>query len=128
MWQAKFKNSIKSYLKTNDDLVALKATAHELDEFGAYGPDEELDEDLTQAINALVGKERLLRGVVRGNASMLLILCRPNEAALKGRQYAEAVHDLEVEYGMPGKKFRHQVEYRGQADKTLLEDNRDSRK
>lgn len=118
MWQAKFKNSIRQYVNIKAEADGIMA---EIDRGGA-------DTALSVEYQAAHDKERLLRGVVRGNASMLLILCRPNEAALKGRQYAEAVHDLEVEYGMPGKKFRRQIEYRGQADKTLLEDNRDSRK
>lgn len=118
MWQAKFKNSIRAYLKVKADLDRIEK---EMNEGGM------VDTAIIVEHQAARDKERLLRGIVRGGAGMVLILCRPPESAYTGKAYQEAIHDLEVEYGMPGKKFRRQVNYAGQSVGDYMEDNRDPR-
>lgn len=116
-WQAKFKNSVKQYLKAKAEEERLEALVNS-------DPDDATYVEYTKAHD----KERLLRGVVRGSAAMVMILCRPSEAGTTGKVYAQHIHDLEIDYGMPGKKFRRQIGYNGQEAKIHMEDNRESRR
>lgn len=88
-WQSRFKASVSSYLKAKDAL----------DHFTEKAPvmDLRIDEEYIK----LRDRERMLRGVVRGSAQMLIILCRPWEW-----KNNEAILDLEIDYGMPGKRSR----------------------
>lgn len=81
MWQTRFKSTVKQY---NEALDAMHAVEGDGD---AY--DKARD------------RERLLRGVVRGGAQMLIILARPYEA-----NSTTAIKDLEIDYGVPGERSR----------------------
>lgn len=82
-WQTRFKGSVKQYLKAKEYLDTLPDTATDDEYFKAYG------------------RERLLRGVVRGNAQTLIILSRPFQA-----NDNVAIGDLEIDYGMPGERSK----------------------
>jgi hypothetical protein len=82
-WQAKFKASVKLYLKTKEYLDTL--------------PDTASDDEYADARD----KERLTRGMVRGMAQCLIILSRPWEADNK-----QSIADLEIDYGMPGTRSK----------------------
>lgn len=81
MWQSRFKATVASYLKAKEVLDATPQ-GHE-----TY-------------IDALK-RERMLRGVVRGGAQMLIILVRPFEY-----KDNEKILDMEIDYGMPGERSR----------------------
>lgn len=93
MWQSRFKASVASYLKAKAEVDRIKKI---IGPDGLY-PDDLGPDDLQKAHD----RERMLRGVVRGGASMLIILCRPWEA-----KDNEKIMDLEIDYGMPGKRSR----------------------
>ena len=115
MWQAKMKSCVRQYRSAKEALDQLEVTLSESgDEFS---PEWEKAHD----------KERVLRGTVRGAAMMMLVLSRPSEAAYRGENYSHAVHDLEVDYGMPGKKFIRSVLYGNQSGGKYAEDNREER-
>lgn len=81
--KARLNNSVKQYVKAKqimDDLA-------ESEDGDAY--DKARD------------RERLLRGVVRGSAQMYIVVANPAQA-----NDTKAIADLEVDYGMPGKRSR----------------------
>jgi len=82
-WQRKFKTAVRSYLKAKQYLDTL--------------PDTATDDEYADARD----KERLLRGIVRGEAQCLIILSRPWQADDK-----VAIADLEIDYGMPGERSK----------------------
>lgn len=97
-WQARFKTTVSAYLRAKE-------------EFDAH---PEVDEEWIR----LRERERMLRGVVRGGAQMLIILVRPFEA-----KDNTAIMDLEIDYGMPGKRSRPLPGVSPSMSK-FLEDNR----
>lgn len=101
MWQARFKATVASYLKAYEALES----------YYPQNPDEPEWLELRE-------RERMLRGVVRGGAQMLIILTRPYEA--KDNQ---AIMDLEIDYGMPGKRSKPLPGVSPSMSK-FLEDNR----
>lgn len=90
-WQSRFKATVSTYLKAKAELDRI----NEAIESG--GADQALIADHQVARD----RERLTRGVVRGGAQMLIILCRPWEW-----KDPEKIMDLEIDYGMPGKRSR----------------------
>lgn len=86
-WQARFKATIAAYVRAKEQLDATEMP----DEFGP-----EFD-----AYLKLRDRERMMRGVVRGGAQMLIILSRPWEW-----KNNEAILDMEIDYGMPGKRSK----------------------
>lgn len=81
LMKAKLRGAIKSYLKTKAELDAHPA------------PPEKLCD-----------KERLQRGIVRGQAMMLLTFLRPSQHSLK-----DEVEDVEQEFGFPHARERARV-------------------
>lgn len=105
MWQARFKSTVASYLKAKEAL----------DEYTAASiNDIEADPEYIR----LHDRERMLRGVVRGGAQMLIIMVRPYEAKDNA-----AILDLEIDYGMPGKRSKPLPGVSPSMSK-FLEDNR----
>lgn len=100
MWQSRFKATVAAYLKAK---ATLDATPKE-----------------DEAYLAWRDRERMLRGVVRGGAQMLIILVRPWEA-----KDNEKILDLEIDYGMPGKRSRPLPGVSPSMSK-FLEDNREN--
>lgn len=90
MMQSRFLAQIKSYKKTKAELDELVERFNENEEPG-----------MAEQIERLKAKERLLRGVVRGAAQMLIIISNPAEA-----KDNDAINDLEIDSGMPGKRSR----------------------
>jgi len=90
-WQSRFKATVAAYLKAKAELDRIE---EEIEKGGA-------DSALSVEHDAAVRRERLTRGVVRGGAQMLIILCRPWEW-----KDQEKILDLEIDYGMPGKRSR----------------------
>lgn len=95
MWQSRFKATVASYLKAKAALDA--------------DPENQQLRD----------RERMLRGVVRGGAQMLIIMVRPWEY-----KDNEKILDLEIDYGMPGKRSRPLPGVSPSMSK-FLEDNRE---
>jgi hypothetical protein len=93
-WQSRFKATVASYLKAKAEL------------------------DADPENRALRDRERMLRGVVRGGAQMLIILCRPWEW-----KDNTAILDMEIDYGMPGKRSKPRPGVSPTVSK-FLEDNR----
>lgn len=60
-----------------------------------------IKDEESEAYYKAYDRERLLRGVVRGSAQMYICLANPAEANRK-----ESINDLEIDYGMPGKRSR----------------------
>jgi hypothetical protein len=85
MLKARLKSSVKQYL-------AAKEKLDELEDNPMIGDDE---------YGKARDRERLLRGVVRGCAQMFIAVANPAEASNK-----TAIADLEIDYGMPGKRSR----------------------
>ena len=85
LWKRRFRAQVKAYhvAKRNLDTVLADANATKAEKREAKE------------------KERLARGIVRGGAQMLTILSRPFDINNK-----EAIADLEIDYGMPGKRSR----------------------
>lgn len=83
MWRAKMRAAVKAYVDAKRILDTL--------------PDSASDDDYANAKD----KERLLRGVVRGMATMYLVLANPAQANDK-----EVLANLEIDWGMPGKRTR----------------------
>lgn len=81
LMKAKLRGAIKSYLLTKAEL-----DAHD-------DPPEKLCD-----------KERLQRGIVRGQAMMLLAFLRPSQHKLK-----DEVEDIEQEFGFPHERARARV-------------------
>lgn len=108
MWQARFKATVATYLKAKQELDDMAES------LGPYVP---LFEDSNY--RKLHDRERMLRGVVRGGAQMLIILVRPWEA-----KDNEKILDLEIDYGMPGKRSRPLPGVSPSMSK-FLEDNRE---
>lgn len=90
MMQARFLSQIKTYKQAKADLDEYEA---KLDQ---YTPKNEDPKWLK-----LRDKERLLRGIVRGSAQMLIIVATPHEA-----KDNNAINDLEVDSGMPGTRSK----------------------
>jgi len=107
MWQARFKAQVAAYIKAKEEYDLLEERQND-------APDTAGAVDL----HAAERKERLLRGVVRGSAQMLIILTNPASA-----KDMKAVADLEIDYGMPGKRNRPRVGTSPTVSK-YLEDNR----
>lgn len=82
-WKKRMMSVVRQYLKAKAILDTL--------------PDSASDDDYAKARD----RERLLRGVVRGSAQMYIILVRPYEADSN-----DAINDLEIDFGMPGKRSR----------------------
>lgn len=99
MWQSRFKATVASYLKAKEAL-----DAHPF-----------MDEEYQK----LRDRERMLRGVVRGGAQMLIIMVRPYEAKDNVK-----ILDLEIDYGMPGQRSRPRPGVSPTMSK-FLEDNRE---
>lgn len=83
MWQKRMMSVVRQYNKAKGILDTL--------------PDSADDDAYAKAKD----RERLLRGVVRGSAQMYIILVRPYEADSN-----DAINDLEIDFGMPGKRSR----------------------
>lgn len=81
LMKAKLRGAIKTYLRTKAELDASDA------------PSEKLCD-----------KERLQRGIVRGQAMMLLTFLRPSQHSLK-----DEVEDVEQEFGFPHTRERARV-------------------
>jgi hypothetical protein len=81
--KARLVNSIKQYNQALDILNTLPDDADD----DAYGKAKD--------------RERLLRGVVRGSAQMYIVVANPAQQSDKN-----AINDLEIDYGMPGKRSR----------------------
>lgn len=97
-WQSRFKATVAAYLKAKAELDATPK-----------GHQEYLKRR---------DRERMLRGVVRGGAQMLIILCRPWEW-----KDNVAILDMEIDYGMPGKRSKPRPGVSPTMSK-FLEDNR----
>lgn len=91
MMQARFLSQIKAYKKAKAELDALEERAD----------NESVDTALIKEIEAAKHKERLTRGIVRGSAQMLIIVATPHEA-----KDNNAINDLEIDSGMPGKRSK----------------------
>lgn len=109
-WQARFKATVASYLKAKSELDEIYRI---IGPNGLY-PDDLGPDDLQKARD----RERMLRGVVRGGAQMLIILVRPWEA-----KDNVAILDMEIDYGMPGKRSKPRPGVSPSMSK-FLEDNR----
>lgn len=83
LWRARMRSAVKAYLVAKDNLDTLADTE---------------DGD---AYETARDKERLLRGIVRGMATMYLVLADPANANNK-----VALSDLEIDFGMPGKRSK----------------------
>lgn len=81
LMKAKLRGAVKTYLKTKAELDATD------------NPSEKLCD-----------KERLQRGIVRGQAMMLLAFLRPSQHSIK-----EEVEDIEQEFGFPHDRPRARV-------------------
>lgn len=81
--KARLTNSVKQYNQALRILDTLPDTASD-DEYGKAKD-----------------RERLLRGVVRGCAQMYIVVANPAEQNSK-----DAINDLEIDYGMPGKRSK----------------------
>lgn len=75
--------------------------------------DDDLDDD---AYGKLHDRERLLRGVVRGTAQMFLVVANPAFASNK-----DYINDLEIDYGMPGKRSKPKAQVSDTVSKFLDE-------
>lgn len=106
-WQSRFKATVASYLKAKADLDEYR---HNVNEGHRHH-----DEDEAQQLR---DRERMLRGVVRGGAQMLIILTNP-----WSWKNNEAILDLEIDYGMPGKRSKPRPGVSPTMSK-FLEDNR----
>ena len=84
MLQARLRSSVVQYKKAKAILDTLSAT-------------ETNDDEYYKARD----RERLLRGVVRGCAQMFICVANPAQANSK-----DAINDLEIDYGVPGKRSR----------------------
>lgn len=107
-WQARFKATVASYLKAKEELDRINAAIDD------RGPDSALIIEQQRAHD----RERMLRGVVRGGAQMLIILARPWDA-----KNADAIKDMEIDYGMPGKRSKPRAQVSPAISK-YVEDNR----
>lgn len=85
LWQRRFRAQVKAYntAKRNLDTLTESGTATK------------------KEIREARDKERLARGIVRGGAQMLMILCQPFNI-----NNLEAIRDLEIDYGIPGERSR----------------------
>lgn len=104
-WQSRFKATVAAYNKAKTDL-----DSHPMPKV-LDGP--EFEEYLKRR-----DRERMLRGVVRGGAQMLIILVRPWEWKDNA-----AILDMEIDYGMPGKRSKPRPGVSPTMSK-FLEDNR----
>lgn len=102
-WQARFKATVAQYLKAKAELDEIEAARH------IYSESE---------WQKARDRERMLRGVVRGGAQMLIILVRPWEW-----KDNVAILDMEIDYGMPGKRSKPRPGVSPTMSK-FLEDNR----
>jgi len=107
-WQSRFKATVAAYLKAKADLDRLDKLLRETSP----------DTALIQEQQAAFARERMLRGVVRGGAQMLIILVRPWEWKDNA-----AILDMEIDYGMPGKRSKPRPGVSPSMSK-FLEDNR----
>lgn len=89
MMQSRFMSQVKAYNKAKRELDKLQEQADEI------SPDTAMIKD----IEAAERKERLLRGMVRGAAQMLIIVSTPHEA-----KDNNAINDLEFDSGVLGVK------------------------
>lgn len=83
MLQARMRSSVKQYNQALDILNTLA------------------DSDDESAYDNALSRERLLRGVVRGCAQMFICVANPAQANSK-----DAINDLEIDYGIRGKRSR----------------------
>lgn len=81
--KARLTNSVKQYVEAKRILDTL--------------PDNADDDEYGKAKD----RERLLRGVVRGCAQMYIVVANPAQQSDKN-----AINDLEIDYGMPGKRSK----------------------
>lgn len=84
LFEAKMRTSVKAYNKTYDELEN-----YQHDPADADLPDTDYQ--------SLKNKERLLRGMVRGSAQMLLCLYRPYE-----HKNQDALKEIEADFGTKG--------------------------
>lgn len=96
--KARLTNAVKQYNAALDNLNTLA----ESDDGDAY--DKARD------------RERLLRGVVRGCAQMFICVANPAQQNSK-----DAINDLEIDYGMPGKRSRPKAQVSDNVTKFLEE-------
>jgi len=96
--KARMQSSVKQYLAAKKYLDTL--------------PDDADDDEYGKAKD----RERLLRGVVRGSAQMFIAVANPAQQSNK-----DAINDLEIDYGMPGKRSRKKPEV-SQAVTNFLKD------
>ena len=85
LWKRRFRAQVKAYNIAKRNLDTLTAS----------------DTATKKEIREARDKERLARGIVRGGAQMLTILARPFDINNK-----DAIHDLEIDYGIPGERTR----------------------
>lgn len=83
MMKKRLRSSVKQYVTAKDKLDTLT---------------DDVDDDTYFAAR---DRERLMRGVVRGSAQMYIALANPAQANDK-----DAINDLEVDYGFPGKRSK----------------------
>lgn len=102
-WQSRFKATVAAYLKAKAELDEIEADRH------IYAGSE---------WQKARDRERMLRGVVRGGAQMLIILVRPWEW-----KDNTAILDMEIDYGMPGERSKPRPGVSPTMSK-FLEDNR----
>jgi hypothetical protein len=81
--KARLTNSVKQYNEAKRILDTIPDDADD----DAYGKAKD--------------RERLLRGVVRGCAQMYIVVANPAQQNSK-----DAINDLEIDYGLPGKRSR----------------------
>lgn len=85
LWKRRFRAQVKAYNTAKRILDTLTD-----------------DPDATKKqIREAQDKERLARGIVRGGAQMLIILSQPFNI-----NNLDAIKDLEIDYGIPGKRSR----------------------
>jgi hypothetical protein len=96
--KARMRSSVKQYLAAKNILDTLPDDIDD-DEYGKHHD-----------------RERLLRGVVRGTAQMFLVVANPAFASNK-----DYINDLEIDYGMPGKRSRQKPQVSDTVSKFLDE-------
>lgn len=94
--KSRMKSSVAQYVKAKEYLDTL--------------PDDVDDDEYGKAKD----RERLLRGVVRGSAQMFIAVANPAQQSNKN-----AINDLEIDYGMPGKRSRPKAQVSDNVTKFL---------
>lgn len=87
LFESKMRTAVKAYNRQYD---LWQEELKDCEEAGGDDPDMKIRE-----------KERLLRGMVRGSAQMLLCLYRPYE-----HKNTDAINDLEADFGVKGVEYK----------------------